>query len=385
MVKVSDEQVDFILREVQARGVTIEDLQWNLVDHMCCIIENEMSDTDDFYLFFERQIPRFFNDNLREIQEETELLLTFKHFYAMKKTLIYAGLTASFFTLVGSFLKVMHWPGAAISLVLGIGVFCLLFLPLMIVLKFRDDVTRTDKLVQAFGLLTGMSSSIGFLFKIQHWPFANLLMFSGLVGFTFVFVPLYFITRVRRPEIRFNTIINSVLMLASGGLLFAMMNLNKGRQDEASKLHYKALVEEVQKLEVPVSVDLDSLTRIRWNKELMDVYVSIQDLKTAIFRRSGKIPGKELETLKEWEAYDYMTNDQLVKQVMTREMLTQWASVKSDLRSINSLISGSYPNYEKMRFEVDEMQLLHATTKVGIEQLTLIQLHLRLLNLSIYK
>lgn len=379
MVKVSDEQVDFILREVQARGVTIEDLQWNLVDHMCCIIENEMSDTDDFYLFFERQLPRFFNDNLREIQEETELLLTFKHFYAMKKTLIYAGLTASFFTLLGSFLKVMHWPGAAICLILGIGIFCILFLPLMILLKFKDEVTNTDKLVQSFGLLTGMAASIGFLFKIQHWPFANILMFSGLVGFTFLFVPLYFVTRVRRPELRFNTIINSVLMLAAGGLLFAMLNLNKGRVDEASKLHYKALVDEVQKLEVPVEVKLDSITGIKWNEELMDVYASIDELKTAIFRRSGKIPATEMAQLKEWEAYDYMLNDQLVKQVMNDEMLTKWASIKVALRAINKQIVTSFPAHKNMQFEVDEMQLPNATTKVGVEQLTLIQLHLQVL------
>ena len=379
MVKVSDEQVDFILREIQARGVTMEDLKWNLVDHMCCIIENEMSDSDDFYLFFERLLPRFFNDNLREIQEETELLLTFKHFYAMKKTLIYAGLTASFFTLLGSFLKVMHWPGASVSIILGIGTFCLLFLPLMIVLKFRDEVTPTDKLVQSLGLLAGMTASMGFLFKIMHWPFANILMFSGLAGFTFLFVPLYFITRVRRPELRFNTIINSVLMLASGGLLFAMMNLSKGKVDEASKLHYKALVEEVQKLEVPVSVQLDSSTRIKWSDELMDIYSSIKELKTAILRRSGKIPVHEMESLKEWEAYDYMLNDQLVKQVMTDEMMTQWTTIKADLRTINSLIVSKFPEHKNLQFQVDEMELLNSTTKVGLEELTLIQLHLQVL------
>ena len=103
MVKVSDEQVDFILREIEARGVTIEDLQWNLLDHMCCIIENEMSETDNFDQFFQGLLPRFFNDNLREIQEETELLLTFKHFYAMKKTVNITGFLAAIFTLLGLF------------------------------------------------------------------------------------------------------------------------------------------------------------------------------------------------------------------------------------------------------------------------------------------
>ena len=109
MVRVSDEQVDFILHEIEAHGLTIEDLQYHLLDHMCCIIENEMSETDNFDQFFKGLLPRFFNDNLREIQEETELLLTFKHFYAMKKTLNISGLLYDGFNLLGSVLKVMNW------------------------------------------------------------------------------------------------------------------------------------------------------------------------------------------------------------------------------------------------------------------------------------
>lgn len=377
MGKVSDEQVDFILREVQARGVTIEDLQWNLVDHMCCIIENEMSEDEDFYLFFEQLLPRFFSDNLREIEEETELLLTFKHFYAMKKTLIYSGLTASFFTVIGSLFKVMHWPGASISFVLGIGIFSLIFLPLMITLKLRDEVGKTDKLIMSFGLLTGMAASFGFLFKIMHWPFANVLMFCGLVGFTFIYVPLFFATRVRRPELRFNTIVHSVLMISAGGLLFAMMNLNKTKVDEASKLHYKALVEEIEKLETSVSVNLDSSLRASWINKMNEYHEEIQDLKESILQRSSKLSKSIFQTIPEWEAYGKMGNDQLVKQVMTDDMMTDWVGIKLNLRLLNELIASNYPNYKNLQFKVDEMELLNASTKVGVEQLTLIQMHLQ--------
>src|SRR4051812_28569791 len=105
MYKVSDDQVDFILGEIRRHGVEIEDLQFNLLDHMCCIIENEMSETDDFDTFFDALLPRFFRSNLREVQEETTLLLTFKHFYAMKKTINISGALSVGFLLIAALLK----------------------------------------------------------------------------------------------------------------------------------------------------------------------------------------------------------------------------------------------------------------------------------------
>ena len=92
MVKLTDEQVEYVLNEIKARGVTIEDLQYNLLDHMCCIIENEMRDEDDFYQFVNAVFPRFFNEKLVEIEKETILLVTFKNYYAMKKVMLRSGM-----------------------------------------------------------------------------------------------------------------------------------------------------------------------------------------------------------------------------------------------------------------------------------------------------
>jgi hypothetical protein len=76
MVKLTDEQVECVFDEIKARGVTIEDLQYNLLDHMCCILENELTEDDDFYELLYAIIPRFFNDSLVEIEQETILLIT---------------------------------------------------------------------------------------------------------------------------------------------------------------------------------------------------------------------------------------------------------------------------------------------------------------------
>jgi hypothetical protein len=88
MYCITDEQIEYILNDIRRNGVEMEDLQLNLLDHICCIMEQELKETDDFEQFYLKTVRRFYNTELREIEEETINLLTFKNYYAMKKTMI---------------------------------------------------------------------------------------------------------------------------------------------------------------------------------------------------------------------------------------------------------------------------------------------------------
>jgi len=232
MRSVSEEEVEFILSDIEARGVVLEDLRDNLLDHICCIIEDEMNETEDFKVFYESVLPRFFKENLLEIQVETDNLIKFKNFYSMKKIMKISGIATVFFTTTGAILKTMHLPGAGMAIVLGGFAFSLIFLPLLIAIKFKDEESKVDKAVFSFGFLIAMVLSAGLIFKLMHWPFANVMMLSSTVLFTFVYVPLYFFTRVKRAELRFNTIVNSVMMMACGGIFFALFDLSFSREFE---------------------------------------------------------------------------------------------------------------------------------------------------------
>jgi hypothetical protein len=164
-MQLSDEHIAFILADIKANGIVIEDLQNNLLDHICCIVENEMPEGEDFYKFYGCIMPRFFKKDLKEIEEETNNLLTFKNYYAMKSTVKISGIISAFLILGGSIFKTMHWPGAGFMIMLGGLFFSLIFVPLMIVLKFKDDETTTDKWVFAFGFLLAMVAALGIIFK----------------------------------------------------------------------------------------------------------------------------------------------------------------------------------------------------------------------------
>jgi hypothetical protein len=225
MVKLTDEQVEYVLNEIKARGVTIEDLQYNLLDHMCCIIENEMRDEDDFYQFVNAVFPRFFNENLVEIEKETILLVTFKNYYAMKKTMYLTSIMVTAFMILFSLFKIFHLPGAGALFVITVVLFSSLFLPLVILIKLKDESKKTEKMVYSFGFLLGISTSIGVLFKLMHWPYAGILMLSGVSIFTFIYVPLYYITQSRTTKDKYQTILLSILMFTVGGLMFALFDL----------------------------------------------------------------------------------------------------------------------------------------------------------------
>jgi len=225
MYCITDEQIEYILSDIRRNGVDMEDLQYNLLDHICCIIEQELKENDDFERFYHATLRRFYRRDLREIEEETINLLTFKNYYAMRKVLIASGVFSVFAFVTGSAFKFMYWPGASMLLTLGIGSFSLLFLPLLFILKAREAKAAADKFVVAVGTAVGALFSMAILFIVQHWPGANMMLFSAIGIAAFILLPVYFFTGIRRPETRLNTIIMSIILVGIIGLQFTMVRL----------------------------------------------------------------------------------------------------------------------------------------------------------------
>lgn len=238
MYQLSDKQIDHILNDIGARGVEMESLQQNLLDHVCCIIEQDLEENGDFESFYQKTIKTFYKDALWEIEEETLLLLTFKNYYTMKKAMIVSGTISTALLSMGLIFKFMHWPGASLGILLGIGTLSLVFLPLMFLLKIKEKQDIKDKLTIGIGAFAGILISLGILFKIMHWPYANIMMTSSLTILLLVFLPFYFFSGIRNPETKVNTIVSSILLISASGLLLTLM-----RSPRASFLIDKQLTE----------------------------------------------------------------------------------------------------------------------------------------------
>ena len=222
MYCISEQQIDFILNDISARGVKMEDLQLNLLDHICCIIEQQLEENGDFGQFYSATIKKFYKDELREIEEETISLLTNKNYYVMKKIMIYSGVFSATALTAGIIFKYLYMNGASILITLGIVTASLIFIPLLFVLKVKEKQNGKDKLLVGLGTLSAITIAMGILFKIQHWPGANMLSITSPIILMLVFLPIYFITGMRNPETKVNTIVTSILMIVGCGLFFSL-------------------------------------------------------------------------------------------------------------------------------------------------------------------
>ena len=71
MYTLSDQQVDFILDDIRQHGIQIEDLQQNLLDHICILVEQNLEENGDFEQYYSSVISSFYRQEMREIEEET--------------------------------------------------------------------------------------------------------------------------------------------------------------------------------------------------------------------------------------------------------------------------------------------------------------------------
>ncbi len=380
MASVTHEQIDFILNDIKNRGVVLEDLQDNLLDHACCIVENEMPEEEDFYQFYETMLPRFFKSELKELQEETDKLLTFKDYYAMKNTLKISGTISLTLFIIGSLFKFMHWPGAGICVVLGGFTFSLIFLPLMITLKMKDEATIANKLVLSFGFFLGILMSTGAIFKIMHWPGANILMLSGIVGFTFAYVPLYFITGIKRAESKFTVTVNSILMMACGGMFFALFNLGYSQRTKNNLKTAYTFVEQNAANVHAANVHLFQATspsaEAQEFHQLVDaLYQRIQKLKSHL------IAGSEGITISAADDFSIANlshpNDfGAVNEFALSNGEFSMKALQADIDAYNSLVERMFSDSSEKKINTNSLHLDDVMLAVLLHELCQVQLHI---------
>ena len=139
------------------------------------------------------------------------------------------GITSSAIIIIGCILKAFHLQGAAVILTSGFLLFSLIFMPLIILSQLKEK-----KLIHAIAGLFLSTLIIGVLFKIMHWPFANFLISWSVTISLFGITPIYIIsnyyTKINEnfsKEDRMKNILIGVFILAILSLKYAMMDLSK--------------------------------------------------------------------------------------------------------------------------------------------------------------
>jgi len=351
MYCISEKQIDFILSDISARGIEMVGLQQDLLDHICCVIEHNLEEDGDFENFYSSTIATFYKHELKEIEEETINLLIHKNYYVMKKIMLVSGsLSASIMTL-GILFKFMHWPGASALILLGILLLCFVFLPLLFVLKAKEKKESKEKIIIGLGALASISLSLGVLFKIMHWPFANILCISALMIMVFLFLPIYYSTGIKNPETKVNTTVSSIIIIVGSALILTLVRSPSGSQklyanNTRSLFINEQILQKEQQLVVQ-NQKVDSTTS-ELTKASAEIFNLTAELKSYLLE-------KEIGQSKIDE--DFETKNLLITETWSSDYLAEdFAKIKelkSKIEAYNSKLTGEMQKIQLTNSVVD--------------------------------
>jgi hypothetical protein len=219
MLSLTEDQITFIENDIRVRGITSPDLSIDLLDHICCLIENELDEYRNFETVYEQTLLLFGEKGLKEIQDETNRLLTFKHYYFMNATMKISGYVSSLMILIGSIFKIQHWPGANVLILVGVFFLAVVFLPLLFILKFKSTEENNRSVVLSIiGFVSAILICVGILFRILHWPGARMITITGCSLLLLGYLPIYILSIYKNTTNKINATATIILIIAGVGL-----------------------------------------------------------------------------------------------------------------------------------------------------------------------
>ena len=135
MNTLTEENIDFIYQDVRVKGITLEGLLDEMVDHICCSIEPDIDNGISFKIAYNNLMDTIESSTFKNVQHQT-LLSTNLKFQNMRKLMIVLGSLSALFLSAGSILKLFHIPPASLLLLLGTAIAVLGFLPLFFFSSF---------------------------------------------------------------------------------------------------------------------------------------------------------------------------------------------------------------------------------------------------------
>lgn len=199
MYSLSKCQVQQIAADVENARITFSHLADDLIDHICCEVENEMYSGKSFDEAYEDVKQQVGIKTLQKIQENTQYLID-KNYRLMKMTMKITGNVSLALLALATVMKILHLPGAGILLLFGFLVLGFVFFPSALYTNYKDLKGKTSLVLHLSMYIGGLLFMFGVLFKVMHWPWAGTLLLLGWVFILFVFLPLLLIKKYRESE-----------------------------------------------------------------------------------------------------------------------------------------------------------------------------------------
>ena len=154
-MKINPTHIGIIRSYLVENGLSIKEVQDDVVDHICSIAENEFPPNSNFDIVFQHVQERFPPADIKLIQKNTLHYLTFKTEMIMIKGIFITGYLSACFILLGYFLGSYVYVNPQLILTIApivgsIGAFILIFafLPLLFAYGYKRVVGQLRQSAQ---------------------------------------------------------------------------------------------------------------------------------------------------------------------------------------------------------------------------------------------
>jgi hypothetical protein len=199
MNELSAAHVGFITRDVRRKQITFSHLLDDLIDHICCDVEDEMQQGLTFEKAYHKVKNKIGIRGLNIIQEETLYAVDTKY-KRMKNTMKISGIAGTVLLGFATIFKIMHWPWAGVMITLGTFLLVALFMPSSMMVLWKESKSKNRLFLFISGFFAGTLFIAGVLLKIQHWPGAGIVMSLAFITGGLLFLPVLLAVKLREEE-----------------------------------------------------------------------------------------------------------------------------------------------------------------------------------------
>jgi hypothetical protein len=186
MYLLSQEELAKIKNRVALAEVHNASLSVDLVDHICCMIEERVERGTILNAAAEEVFKEMGEVQLKAIDNETKLLTQNK--FVMKKRTKIIGMVALVLMVLGFIMKQLHLMGAGVAWGVGVLFAVFGFALLLTVDNFKYAQSVQRKALSIIGYIGSASFILGSGFKLLHQPGSNYMIAIGGVALLIYFI-----------------------------------------------------------------------------------------------------------------------------------------------------------------------------------------------------
>ena len=186
---LTNSQIKRIQNEIEKQNVTFSHLKEDILDHLCCEIENEINNGTDFDIAFNNTFKVIGDKGIKKIEKETIFQIDYKIYTRRKGIFQFATIGIVLFVL-GVFIQLIDLRISKFFQLSGILVL-LGFIPLL----FINNLLQRAKKPVIFNIIGLFTSSLtigAILFAIQNWPYKY--KWNKIIHFSFLYFVLLFVS-----------------------------------------------------------------------------------------------------------------------------------------------------------------------------------------------